>query len=1751
MIDAATEFVKSGFDENQSAKLGEIAAMYTNIADTEVSTADAASFLISQMKAFNIEAENSEHIIDAVNETANKYAVGTNDLSTALVKAGTALGSTGTSFEETIGLVTAGTEILIGQPSKVGNGLRTIALNIADLAAESDKYVAANNKVNISLVDSQGNMRDTFEIMKDLYLGVEGQSAAWSELSEAEQVAIGSALAGKNQYNVFTSVMSNFEAAIGATETALNSQGSAAKENSKYMDSLEAKVAAIKSSFQELALNVINSDTVKSILDGVNKALEFLNTDAGAAITKFTLLTGAITGFTSIAGNVGSKLVGMFDAFANITGIVDDVVDAGKTVGGVSKTVASAASATASVGADVVSTVADVADAAGDVADAAGDATRNASKAASAASDVVGATANVADAVSDVGKKAGSGSKGVLGKLASGFGAISKFALPAAAAITGIGMAIGGMVKASNDANYTSKLESQLGDLQSDVTTIEGLIDDINGMTINPAVKEDLVQGLNDLLDDTKTKIGEINEKQIQWMFEGSELKNAQQKDNPNWNARGMSTSFSDISNWDKIKQDMIEASNELAQSQEGTLEDQVKAKEAYLEQYDAVLQLVEGLITAEEEGYEYSQTMQEAKEWLNTDEAKNVLGEKFNIDEMVYGAPDFESQISQYKEKLEPQIQAIGEAYESVFEQISDGSKMTATEAAEALEGLNEAFGEVEGFDYNKLYDSLKTGDIDAFRASLEELVEQQLLTAHGMENVANATEDMKEVWAQGLVDAGMFDDLESALEFIQGIIDEINETEINTDGSVDALNNQAEAAEDAGTETSEVAGANQEVNNNPVTDGSSGALQNQAGSATVAKDATELVIDANQGVNSNPVNTGTTQAQLDQAGAKAINAKAKLNEEEQAQASITNNPANTGATQSQLTAVETTAQRVAANVKSLWSGLVSFVSSAASKIKGFFSYAGPVNNVGPSSGAKAQGDNYIQKTGKYWVGEQGPEIVSVPKKPKPTQKRYSGSIDFDSNTEQYWVGENGPEVVTLPKGASVTSNKDIERATGIKVRKGDIKGGRAQGTPITGKNIADTLKPGVADSGSNKVIGAHAQGTTNIIYDIMQQLADKLWDGLNESSLRDYLEENIYKPLRENPPRADRNEFRDPGVETYANKINRLMKEANAGAEEALRIAEEENEALEKQLDLYEAQTDILDHKLFLMEKNGASEYEQIALLRQMQKEANDEANSLRKQGYSDESEYIRDLQKEWWDYEDQITDLYRDAFDERFEISENWIDKRNFYNDWGADSEIKAWERVLNWMQEWYEDDLIDYEYYLEKKEEVTENYVNALREAWEEEANALETAFDVIADKAQAQIDELERQQDEIEDEYDKKIEALEEQNDKLDEQVELEEKLDKLARAKQQKMLVYKDGRWQYVNDVDEVSNAQTELDEYEREKHLKEEIAALEESRDKEIEAINDKIEYWQKYVDEYGDAIDNYEKEQDRLLAEQILGISLEGENWEKRLGNLADYIERYKKLMEQINGEDYTPNEPGDFGLNRGDPNSAYLPTGEVVPVEIEDGKTLTQGLPVGTIVTTPAGGDWMITGVNEDGSYQSQKVPDYDNGRYEGTEYRAWYPDGTQTTIHIKNNETQEPALPIGTIVETGGGFFKITGYKTGGGYTSVKVDGPPTGYADGTEYNPKTGISLVGEEGPELRVIGQGDGILPADITKNLWGWGSVTPEQVLNNLQGEKYGDTTTVTIDKVVLPDVKNPDEFMEAIKTNFWRKTIQFQTKR
>lgn len=111
MVDAATTFRKSGYSDEESATLARVATMYQNVADEAISAGESADFIISQMKEFNIEAEDAEHIIDAINEVSNNFAVSSTDLATNIGKASAALVVGDNTMEESLGLMTAIVEI--------------------------------------------------------------------------------------------------------------------------------------------------------------------------------------------------------------------------------------------------------------------------------------------------------------------------------------------------------------------------------------------------------------------------------------------------------------------------------------------------------------------------------------------------------------------------------------------------------------------------------------------------------------------------------------------------------------------------------------------------------------------------------------------------------------------------------------------------------------------------------------------------------------------------------------------------------------------------------------------------------------------------------------------------------------------------------------------------------------------------------------------------------------------------------------------------------------------------------------------------------------------------------------------------------------------------------------------------------------------------------------------------------------------------------------------------------------------------------------------------------------------------------------------------------------------------------------------------------------------------------------------------------------------------------------------------------
>ena len=294
MVSAASMFRKSGFNDSDAAMLAKVAASYQNVADTAVSAEDAAASIVSQIRAFGKDANFATHVIDAYNEVANNFSVGTNDLSQAMEIAASGMATYGNSFESVIGLVTAGTEIMQGRSSQVARGLSTIAARIV-------KNQDALAEYGITVENVDGSLKSTFDVLSEL-------KPKWDSMTDAQRTALGDTIAGQNQYKVLASVMQNFGHAADATKAALESAGSAAQENSKYMESLEAKQQALKAEFEDFANRVLSKDLVSGFINAGTAMLNFANNDVGAAVTRIGVLSTGVTGLVGIVGQTVGKM---------------------------------------------------------------------------------------------------------------------------------------------------------------------------------------------------------------------------------------------------------------------------------------------------------------------------------------------------------------------------------------------------------------------------------------------------------------------------------------------------------------------------------------------------------------------------------------------------------------------------------------------------------------------------------------------------------------------------------------------------------------------------------------------------------------------------------------------------------------------------------------------------------------------------------------------------------------------------------------------------------------------------------------------------------------------------------------------------------------------------------------------------------------------------------------------------------------------------------------------------------------------------------------------------------------------------------------------------------------------------------------------------------------------------------------------------------------------------------------------------
>ena len=319
VLSASTEFARAGYGD-QIESLSEMSILLQNVGD--VSSETANKFLLSVDAAWKLGGSEKElmAVMDGLNEITNRNATDMDKLATGMTVAATYFAESGESIQTFGALMGAGTAITQRSGAEIGRALKAITMNIRQVRGETEDGELINDesiaKAAAALKDfagistmENGELRLTSDVLDEL-------AGKWDTLSEVSQSAIAEALGGKYHSNVVAALMGDWEKVEKMMTDYAEGAGSVLEENEIYQDSWLAKTNKLSSTWAEFVSHVLETETIKTALDGTIATIELLDSNTGqAAITMTALGTaamGAAKGAKALAAtDLGSTLLGM------------------------------------------------------------------------------------------------------------------------------------------------------------------------------------------------------------------------------------------------------------------------------------------------------------------------------------------------------------------------------------------------------------------------------------------------------------------------------------------------------------------------------------------------------------------------------------------------------------------------------------------------------------------------------------------------------------------------------------------------------------------------------------------------------------------------------------------------------------------------------------------------------------------------------------------------------------------------------------------------------------------------------------------------------------------------------------------------------------------------------------------------------------------------------------------------------------------------------------------------------------------------------------------------------------------------------------------------------------------------------------------------------------------------------------------------------------------------------------------------
>lgn len=319
-VNSTADWKRLGYSDEDAENMATYSTLLKNVGDGIDDVNTSSSYLISTLQGFGLLADQAEDVVNKIDAVANTQPVTAKDLGEILTRSSAAMSAANNTLEETIALGTAANAV-IQDADSVGTVLKTLSMYLrasktdAEAAGiEVDGMADSVSKLRSELLSLTGvdvmadnkNFKSTYQIMKEL-------SEVWGSLSDVTQANVTEKLAGKRNANAVSAILSNFDVAESAMESAANSANVAWEENDEWLDSIQGRLNQLDASFQALSTDVLDSDLVKTVVSlatGLTKAADAMikftgAIPMGAGIATFITQLGKpkMTGFTIVPSN--------------------------------------------------------------------------------------------------------------------------------------------------------------------------------------------------------------------------------------------------------------------------------------------------------------------------------------------------------------------------------------------------------------------------------------------------------------------------------------------------------------------------------------------------------------------------------------------------------------------------------------------------------------------------------------------------------------------------------------------------------------------------------------------------------------------------------------------------------------------------------------------------------------------------------------------------------------------------------------------------------------------------------------------------------------------------------------------------------------------------------------------------------------------------------------------------------------------------------------------------------------------------------------------------------------------------------------------------------------------------------------------------------------------------------------------------------------------------------------------------------